>query len=72
MDGLARAKFDALAADGNALPLQARKMHLDARAIPVEEGMVFEAGQIETGAELAVDAARMLRLNCAVTRCESL
>src|SRR3954468_23092694 len=62
VDGLAGAEVDALAAHLDALALQTRQMHLDARTLAVEERVMLEAGQIELGAELAVDARQQIAI----------
>src|SRR5262245_63563803 len=55
VDRLAGPELDGLAADLHLLAPDAGEMHLDARALAVEEGVMLEAFEIEIGAELAVD-----------------
>ena len=46
----------------DALALEAGQMHLDARALAVEEGVMLEAAEVEVGAELAVDARQQIEI----------
>src|SRR5215207_10733903 len=62
VDGFAGAELDALAAYLDALALEARQVHLDARTVAVKEGMMLEAGRIELGAELAIDARQQVEI----------
>src|SRR3954463_138244 len=62
VDGFAGAELDALPAHLDALALEARQMHLDARTVAVKEGMMLEAGWIELGVELAIDARQQVEI----------
>src|SRR6185312_12626759 len=60
VDRFSGSEIGAFAANADALALQARQMHLDARALAVEEGVMLEAGQIELGAKFTVDPRQQI------------
>src|SRR5262245_40058388 len=62
MDRLAGAEIDNDAAYPDLLPLGAGEMHLDAPALRIVEGVVLEGGEIEIGAELAIDAGKQIEV----------
>src|SRR3954466_786453 len=62
VNSFAGTEVDALAADPHLLALQACQMHLDARALAVEEGVMLEAGEVEFAAKLAIDARQQIEI----------
>ena len=62
VDGLAGAEIDRLAVDAHLLPLGAGKMHFDAVVLAIVAGVMLERGEIEIGAEFAIDARQQIEI----------
>src|SRR5947209_5270149 len=62
MDRFAGAEIERAARDLHLLPFLAGEMHFDAMPLGIVEGMVAEACQVETAAELAVDAREQIEI----------
>ncbi len=62
MDGFAGAETDRLAVDFHLLPLGAGEVHLDPVVLAIVTGVMLEGGQIEIGAELAIDARQQIEI----------
>ena len=62
MDGLARAEAEAAAAHVDVLLAPADQVHLDAAVARIVDRLVPEGGEVESAAELAVDAGEQVEV----------
>src|SRR6202034_2454368 len=62
MDRFAGAKTERLAVDFHLLPLGAGEVHLDPVVLAIVTGVMLEGGQIEIGAELAIDPRQYIEI----------
>src|SRR6185369_5661088 len=62
MDGLAGTEIYGLAGDLHLLTLEAGEVHLNTALLPIKEGVVLEALELEGAAQLAIDPPQQIEV----------